>query len=572
MIASYEHAQNLAGEAFSDLGITRGKRDAEARRAAKRAGEPVPEKRRHVPPSAWRAEQRTQAKAEAKQIKQAADAMAGVIVEDALSLAKATVRKSRKRAIKEAKARKQALAREVAAETRRLDAMSAAALQKTAAATAAEVDMRAAQAKITASAEKLITQTEKAQEDVNRLRAERTMEMEKLQATQAERAEQEVASDRAKEDIEEITLKTEKASARLQGATADLERAQAEAGQVISDAEVTFANATLALSCANQTLAASQQKAETIVDNARNLARAAVRKARKRAIREARARKDQATRAAQAAIGAAARHRDVLLREAAKIKQAAEAVTKQKAEAETILVRITDKTTLAMTHMKSQVILLQAAQKEHTSEREKVTRLQQESAEKEAARKEVWNQILDGRRKRDEITVQVNTAKSDLAQVQKTATAAALALEASELKRENEEAKLQTAERAVTVAQTKAVNLVTAVEAGLTWIAEGEFCWQTFQFMPAPMGGDEVTDTDREETERLWKRVQPALPWLQRISQVVAKAVHTIFAKERMRLAQDAAFVTGLRNDWDAEQKAKLDALSWGPMSGGPPT
>ncbi|WP_255013327.1 plasmid recombination protein [Roseovarius sp. M141] len=106
LIYSYEHAQDLAGEAFTDLGITRGVRDAEARREAKRNGEPVPAKRRHVPPSQWRAEQQKLARAEAQQTLEDEKQKADRIVEEGRTLASATVRKSRKRAIKEARERK----------------------------------------------------------------------------------------------------------------------------------------------------------------------------------------------------------------------------------------------------------------------------------------------------------------------------------------------------------------------------------------------------------------------------------------------------------------------------------
>ncbi len=56
LLKNYEHAQDLAGEAFAPLGIARGERRAEARRVAKEAGEDVPQKRRHIPPSEWRAD------------------------------------------------------------------------------------------------------------------------------------------------------------------------------------------------------------------------------------------------------------------------------------------------------------------------------------------------------------------------------------------------------------------------------------------------------------------------------------------------------------------------------------
>ena len=61
LIKNYEHAQDLAGEAFETIGITRGERRAEARRQARAEGKPLPAKRRHVPSSKWRAGERQRA-------------------------------------------------------------------------------------------------------------------------------------------------------------------------------------------------------------------------------------------------------------------------------------------------------------------------------------------------------------------------------------------------------------------------------------------------------------------------------------------------------------------------------
>lgn len=121
LLSRYEHAQDLAGEAFTDIGITRGERRAEARRIAKAAGTPVPEKRRHVPPSEWRAEQITLGAAEAKQVITKARDQADTVVAEAQTLATATLRKSRKRAIREAKERKAVASREVSAAERQRD-------------------------------------------------------------------------------------------------------------------------------------------------------------------------------------------------------------------------------------------------------------------------------------------------------------------------------------------------------------------------------------------------------------------------------------------------------------------
>ena len=170
ILRSYELAQDLVGEHMKEIGITRGERRAEARRLAIAAGEKVPKKRRHVPPSEFREDERRKGREDAQVIRDAAvedcemarnktksrasrvvratrrktrkaekrrvavqtetarlaskqggltaacaDAerklektqeAASIMMENALELSTKTVRKSRKRAIKDAKARK----------------------------------------------------------------------------------------------------------------------------------------------------------------------------------------------------------------------------------------------------------------------------------------------------------------------------------------------------------------------------------------------------------------------------------------------------------------------------------
>lgn len=114
LLANYEYAQDLAGEAFVDLGIHRGERRAEAARQALAAGVEMPEPPRHAPPSDWRREQRRLALADRDRIREASRAEAEATVADGVALAKSVVKKSRKRAIAEAKARKAEAARQVA--------------------------------------------------------------------------------------------------------------------------------------------------------------------------------------------------------------------------------------------------------------------------------------------------------------------------------------------------------------------------------------------------------------------------------------------------------------------------
>jgi hypothetical protein len=118
LIARYEHAQDVAGEAFLALGIHRGERRAEAVRQALAAGLEVPEPRRHIPPTQWRREQRRLALEDRDRIREAARAEAAATVADGVALAKSAVKKSRKRSIAEAKARKAETDRQVAAAER----------------------------------------------------------------------------------------------------------------------------------------------------------------------------------------------------------------------------------------------------------------------------------------------------------------------------------------------------------------------------------------------------------------------------------------------------------------------
>ena len=107
LIESYEHAQDVAGEAFLDLGIHRGERRAAAAREAKAAGLEAPSPRRHITPSKWREEQRRKALADRDRIREKTRAEAAQVRADAGLTARATVKKSRKRAIKEKRARKE---------------------------------------------------------------------------------------------------------------------------------------------------------------------------------------------------------------------------------------------------------------------------------------------------------------------------------------------------------------------------------------------------------------------------------------------------------------------------------
>lgn len=118
LLKNYEHAQDLAGKAFAPLGIARGERRAEARRVAKEAGKDIPKKRRHIPPSEWRADQQAVGLEKSSEIMDAAQSKAKEMIDEGRTTGNAAIRKSRKRAVKEARRRNAAATREVAAAER----------------------------------------------------------------------------------------------------------------------------------------------------------------------------------------------------------------------------------------------------------------------------------------------------------------------------------------------------------------------------------------------------------------------------------------------------------------------
>nr|WP_319250606.1 plasmid recombination protein [uncultured Celeribacter sp.] len=183
LLRNYELAQDMAGAAFAKIGITRGERRAEARRRARAEDKPLPDRRRHVPPSEWRAEERRKAQEEKKRLLGAAEEAAKATVEDGRDLAKAAVKKSRKRAIKEAQARKKRAAQETAEAIRLRDAAEKEALQFEKAAAAASSRKMGIEAEVGAL-EPLVKgyeeRAEKALEKFQAKVAERKVEEEKL--------------------------------------------------------------------------------------------------------------------------------------------------------------------------------------------------------------------------------------------------------------------------------------------------------------------------------------------------------------------------------------------------------
>ncbi|WP_168199170.1 plasmid recombination protein [Pseudorhodobacter turbinis] len=401
LIASYEHAQNLAGEAFTDLGITRGERRAAARRDAKAANEPMPEKRRHVSPSQWRGEQVEQAHMEAGKIVSAAEATsveaqaalsdakqvlaaskqtAETIIEDGRTLAKATVRKSRKRAIKEAHARKAAMERENAAETQQLETVKALAAQKAIAARAAEEEQAAAAAMLIEYVNKLSAAQDKAQGWFDRTLVQKAAETEALKAAQEERSKLELANEQASGEVTAINLEKGRVSAGLQEAARDLKTVQDE------------------------------------------------------------------------------------------------------------------------------VLAEQAA---------------------------------------------VQTAKEALEVINRRKVAGEEALEDVQLALKDTEAK-----------KVEVESMIIAVEDGIKLIADGMILRNDMPGQDKPLKWGPAAPKDKEARDGLLKKIRPAWSLISRIAKVISEAVQTLVKAERQKLAQEAAYVAGLRDDWDAEQRAKLEAIS----------
>ncbi len=334
---------------------------------------------------------------------------------------------------------------------------------------------------------------------------------------------------------------------------------------------------------AQQRLATASRTAETIVEEGRTLAKATVRKSRKRAIKEARERKERAAREAKVETEVAARQRDALAREAAQIKVAAEAAEQEKNDAEAMLVRAEGKVSMTMQRLQSEADRLRALQAERDIEAERV---RVERSEEEAARDRTREEVSAELMKKEEVMKQVQAAQSDLKQVQdRTAAEGAeeaaardrarlakdqhateeLILEATKVNREEEEAKLNVAEEKVRAAKAKAAKVedtAAILDEAIQLIADGAVHWNEDPGRKPQLAWGGSAPKDKEERRNIFERIRPKLPIIRKIARMVKDAVQAVLATERAQLAKEAAFVAGLRADWDADQKARLDGLS----------
>ncbi len=287
LLANYEHAQDLAGEAFLDLGIHRGERRAAAARQALAAGVEMPEPRKHVPPSDWRREQRRLALADRDRIWEVARAEATATVADGVALAKGVVKKSRKRSIKEAKARRVETDRHVAAAERdraraeaQADAARRAKLEAEAARTEADRQAEAAR-------EEAAGVQQAAQADADRIRAAATAaataEQARAEAARQARTEAEAARIAADQAVAEKTrianaaqAEAARAAARADALTAGLVALSGEvtAGTLRRRADGEISAAALdVLNAARPEIAPAVDAAATFVENVRAIHR-----------------------------------------------------------------------------------------------------------------------------------------------------------------------------------------------------------------------------------------------------------------------------------------------------------
>lgn len=235
LLKNYEHAQDLAGEAFATLGIARGERRAEARRVAKEAGEDVPKKRRHIPPSEWRADQQAAGHEKSSEIMDAAQSRAKEMIDDGRTVGKATIRKSRKRAIKEARRRKEAATREVAAAERHRKEEERAAD----AARKARADAEAALVTIEEKSANSVEAAHVATATLQKVRAETGVEVEKLQGVKTEIINAEKGLTDVQAEIETASLRRDQVTAEVVTQGENLDRLKALAKKETKDLAAT---------------------------------------------------------------------------------------------------------------------------------------------------------------------------------------------------------------------------------------------------------------------------------------------------------------------------------------------
>lgn len=288
LFANYEHAQDLAGEAFLDLGIHRGERRAAAARQALEAGLEMPEPRKHVPPSEWRREQRRLALEDRDRIREKTRAEAAAIVDDGVALAKAAVKKTRKRSIKEAKARRAEADRQVAAAERdraRAEAQADAARRAKLEAEDARI---AADRQAEAAREEAARIAQVAQDRAGVIVADATALATVTVRKSRKRSIAEAKARRAEADRAAAVAERRRADAEALAAAALAAREAAEEARFEADRQAEVVRVRSA-----RIIGAAEDRAATIVSDAKLVGTKALKKARKRAARETQAVRDE---------------------------------------------------------------------------------------------------------------------------------------------------------------------------------------------------------------------------------------------------------------------------------------
>ena len=97
----------------------------------------------------------------------------------------------------------------------------------------------------------------------------------------------------------------------------------------------------------------------------------------------------------------------------------------------------------------------------------------------------------------------------------------------------------------------------------------GKINWQSGRSGEEPsLKWSDAVPSDPTLRKAIELRIAPAFSMLTKLAGIVSIAVQTLLASERQKLAEDAAFVAGLRDDWDLEQRSRFGRIQTsGPMS-----
>lgn len=133
-------------------------------------------------------------------------------------------------------------------------------------------------------------------------------------------------------------------------------------------------------------------------------------------------------------------------------------------------------------------------------------------------------------------------------------------------KRRVEEDLLASLMTSVTAAKKElsiAEAMAQALLEGMELFAQGMFRWMQQHSDSKPrLVWSDAAPKDVEARRALFGQIKPAILMIERLAETVSGAVQELLASERKRLAKDAAFVMGLREDWTPAERARLDQIS----------